>query len=77
VRRWRRRYEDDGADGLVDRRVGQRSLRRAPEGELERMRALYQQHSQGFTIKHLREKLEKPHGHRLGYTTTGSISRRA
>jgi hypothetical protein len=41
------------------------------------MRALYQQHCQGFTIKHLREKLEKPHGHRLGYTTTGSISRRA
>jgi hypothetical protein len=75
VRRWRRRYEDDGADGLVDRRVGQRSLRRAPEGELERMRALYQQHCQAFTIKHLHEKLEKRHGHRLGFTTTGSISR--
>jgi hypothetical protein len=77
VRRWRRRYEDDGADGLVDRRVGQRSLRRAPEGELERMRALYQQHCQAFTIKHLHEKLEKRHGHGLGYTATGSISRRA
>jgi hypothetical protein len=77
VRRWRRRYEDDGADGLVDRRVGQRSLRRAPEGELERMRALYQQHCQAFTIKHLPEKLEKRHGHGLGYTATGSISRRA
>jgi hypothetical protein len=34
------------------------------------MRALYQQHHQGFTIKHLHETLEKRHGHRLGNTTT-------
>jgi hypothetical protein len=33
-----------GADGLIDRRIGERSLRRAPEDELARMRALYQQH---------------------------------
>jgi transposase len=69
-RRWRQRYEEDGADGLVDRRVGQRSPKRAPEDELERMRALYLQHYQGFTIKHFHEKLAKRHGYRLGYTTT-------
>ena len=69
-RRWRQRYAEDGADGLVDRRVGQRSPRRAPEDELKRMRALYQQHYQGFTIKHFHEKLEKRHGYKLGYTTT-------
>ena len=62
---------------MVDGRVGQQSFRRAPEGELERMRALYQQHCQAFTIKHLHEKFEKRHGQRLGYTATGSISRRA
>ena len=38
--------------------------------ELERMRALYQQHYQGFTIKHFHEKLEQRHGYQLGYTTT-------
>ena len=65
-RRWRQRYEEDGADGLVDRRVGQRSPKRALEDELERMRALYLQHYQGGTIKHFHEKLAK----RLGYTTT-------
>ena len=70
LRRWRQRYEEDGADGLVDRRVGQPSPRRAPEDELERMRALYQQHYQGFTIKHFHEKLEQRHGYKLGYTTT-------
>lgn len=70
LRRWRQRYEEDGADGLVDRRVGQPSPRRAPEDELERMRALYQQDYSGFTIKHFHEKLEQRHGYQLGYTTT-------
>lgn len=69
-RRWRQRYAEDGVDGLVDRRVGQPSPRRAPEDELERMRALYQQDYQGFTIKHFHEKLAKRHGYKLGYTTT-------
>ena len=70
LRRWRHRYEEDGADGLVDRRVGQASPKRAPLDELERMQALYQQHYQGFTIKHFHEKLEQRHGYTLGYTTT-------
>ena len=34
LRRWRDRYEEDGADGLVDRRVGQPSPKRAPADEL-------------------------------------------
>jgi transposase len=70
LRRWRQRYEEEGAEGLVDRRVGQPSPRRAPEDELERMRALYQQDYPGFTIKHFHEKLEQRHGYKLGYTTT-------
>jgi len=70
LRRWRQRYEEDGADGLVDRRVGEPSPRRAPEDELERMRALYQRDYQGFTIKHFHEKLAKRHDYKLGYTTT-------
>jgi transposase len=70
LRRWRQRHEEEGADGLVDRRVGEPSPRRAPEDELERMRALYQQDYQGFTIKHFHEKLAQRHGYKLGYTTT-------
>lgn len=69
-RRWRQRYVEDGADGLADRRVGRPSAKRAPADELERMRALYQQHYQGFTIKHFHEKLAQRHGYKLGYTTT-------
>jgi transposase len=70
MRRWRQRYEEEGADGLHDRRVGAPSPRRAPEDELERMRALYQQDYPGFTIKHFHEKLEQRHDYKLGYTTT-------
>lgn len=70
LRRWRERYEEEGAEGLVDRRVGQPSPKRASEDELERMRALYAQDYQGFTIKHFHEKLEQRHDYKLGYTTT-------
>ena len=34
------RYEVDGVDGLRDKRLGRVSNRRAPEGELARMRRL-------------------------------------
>ena len=37
-RRWRHRFEDEGPDGLADRRTGRPSPRRAPEDELRRMR---------------------------------------
>ena len=50
--------------------VGQPSPKRAPEDELERMRTLYRQDYQGFTIKHFHEKLAKRHGYKLGHTTT-------
>jgi hypothetical protein len=33
-RRWRQRYQEDGADGLVDDRVGQPSPKRATADEL-------------------------------------------
>ncbi|WP_375167109.1 MULTISPECIES: helix-turn-helix domain-containing protein [unclassified Bradyrhizobium] len=33
--RWAERYEAEGDDGLVDRRMGRRSPRLAPEEELE------------------------------------------
>jgi transposase len=69
-RRWRGLYEEDGADGLVDRRVGRPSPQRAPAAELRRMHALYQEHYQGFTVKHFHEKLVERHGYKLGYTTT-------
>jgi len=69
-RRWRDRYREDGADGLLDGRVGKPSPRRAPESELARARALYEEMYGGFTVKHFHEKLVKHHGYKLCYTVT-------
>lgn len=64
------RYDEDGVEGLVDRRLGKVSPRRAPAAELTRMQALYQGRYLGFNVKHFHEQLVKRHGYRLGYTVT-------
>lgn len=69
-RRLRARYEEAGADGLRDRRLGRVSGRRAPESELERMRRLYREEYADFTVKHFHEELQKRHHYTLGYTVT-------
>jgi transposase len=69
-RRWRGRHAEDGAAGLVDRRVGQPSPRRAPADELQRMLKLYHEYYAGFAIRHFHDRLRRRHGYTLGYTTT-------
>jgi transposase len=68
--RWAVRYEAEGDDGLVDRRIGRRSPKRAPEEELERMLGLYRDKYSDFTVKHFHEQLVKRHDYVLGYTVT-------
>jgi Helix-turn-helix domain len=64
------RYEEDGIEGLRDRRIGKVSPRRAPARELERMQALYQERYGDFTVKHFHEQLVKRHHYKLCYTVT-------
>ena len=68
--RWAARYEAEGEDGLVDRRMDRPSRKRAPEEELERMLGLYRNKYADFTVKHFHEQLQKRHGYVLGYTVT-------
>jgi transposase len=68
--RWAERFEAEGDDGLVDRRMGRRSPRRAPAEELERMLGLFGDKYADFTMKHFHEQLQKRHGYVLGYTVT-------
>jgi transposase len=68
--RWAERYEAEGDDGLVDRRMGRRSPKRAPETELERMLGLFRDKYADFTVKHFHEQLQTRHGYVLGYTVT-------
>lgn len=64
------RYDEDGPDGLCDRRLGKPSPRRAKAAELTRMQRLYQERYRDFTVKHFHEQLAKRHGYKLGYTVT-------
>ena len=68
--RWADRYAAEGDDGLVDRRMGGRSPKRAPAIELERMLGLYRDKYADFTVKHFHEQLQKRHNYVLGYTVT-------
>ena len=55
------RYEEDGIEGLRDRRIGKVSPRRAAVSELERMRELYRECYGDFTVKHFHEQLVRRH----------------
>src|SRR5260370_14299578 len=69
-RRLSLRYDEEGADGLRDRRLGRPSPRRAPAAELSRMQILYQERYRDFTVKHFHEQLQQRHNYTLGYTVT-------
>ena len=64
------RYEEDGIEGLRDRRIGKVSPRRAPARELERMHDLYRESYSDFTVKHFHEQLVRRHNYKLCYTVT-------
>ena len=66
-RRWRDRYDDEGLEGLYDRRLGKASAKRVPVDEIERVLRLYRSRYSGFTVKHFHEHLVKDHDFRWGY----------
>jgi transposase len=69
-RRWRQRHEEDGVDGLADRRLGKVSPKRVPGEREAEVEALYRDRYRGFTAKHFHEHLVKHHGFGWGYTWT-------
>jgi len=81
-RRYRDRYEAEGEQGLVDRRLGKASPKRVPEKDRELMLELYGTSYQGWSVKHFYERLVHDYGFRWGYTwvktqlhTAGLVSR--
>jgi hypothetical protein len=69
-RRYRDRYEEDGPEGLIDRRVGKPSPKRVPGRELRLMLELYRDCYFGWNVKHFHEHLVRDHDFRWGYTWT-------
>ena len=67
-RRYLDRYEEQGMEGLVDRRLGQISHRRAPVDEVIALADLYNHRYQGFTVKHFYSWYRRAHRGLRSYT---------
>ena len=67
-RRYRARYEEEGLDGLLDKRLGKASERRVPVDEIAWMIAEYRTHYSGWNVKHFHEQLTRRPSFRWGYT---------
>ena len=67
-RRYRDRYDEEGLDGLIDRRLGKSSPKRVPGKDKALMLELYGSSYRGWNVKHFHEHLVRHHGFRWGYT---------
>src|SRR3984893_4437584 len=81
-RRCRARYEEDGLEGLNDKRLGKASAKRVPVDEIEWMLDEYRTHHLDWNVKHFHEHLQARHSFRWGYTwvktqlhTAGGVER--
>lgn len=77
MRRWTRRYEAEGLEGLIDQRIGAVSARRAPVDEVLTVQDLYRKRYGGFTAKHFHEKLCEAHAVERSYTWTKRVLQQA
>jgi len=67
-RRYLIRYEEEGMEGLVDRRLGQVSHRSAPVDEVIALADLYTHRYQGLNVKHFYSWYNRAHGGTRSYT---------
>jgi len=67
-RRYINRYEDEGLDGLMDRRLSQISHRRAPVDEVIKLTELYKTRYRGFNVKHFYSFYKNHHEGKRSYT---------
>jgi len=56
------RYEADGLEGLLDKRISQASHRLAPVDEVMDVVALYRRDDQGWNVKHFHGWYQREHG---------------
>jgi transposase len=68
MRRWKRRYEEHGYNGLFDHRWGRPSPKRVPLQTVERVLTLYREQYFDFNVRHFHEKLKAEHDIHLSYT---------
>jgi transposase len=66
-RRWRDRFEAEGAEGLYDRRLAKVSGRRVPVDTVMAVLELFDTRYWDFTAKHFHERLVEEHGFTRSY----------
>jgi transposase len=71
-RRLRDCYEAEGAEGIIDKRRGRASARRAPVDKIEWVLEAFRTRYFDFTAKHFHEEIRKA-GFGLGYTWTKTV----
>lgn len=67
-RRYVDRFEEEGLDGLIDKRIGEVSQRKAPVDEVLRLDALYRERYEGWTVAHFYERYRGEHRGTRSYT---------
>src|SRR5258708_10556667 len=68
MRRWKKRYEASGFDGLLDQRRGSPSRRRGPQAQAEQVVSLDRDQYFDLNVAHFHEKLVAEHHIGLSYT---------
>ena len=68
LRRWRKRLEETGPNGLLDRRRARPSRRRVPKAKAEEILRLYRDRYFDLNVRHFHEKLVEEHKIGLSYT---------
>lgn len=67
MRRWKKRYEEHGYDGLFDRRTQRPSPKRVPLERVKEVLRLYRDEYPDHNVSHFHEKLVEVHGMDLSY----------
>lgn len=69
-RRYLRRYEEEGLDGLQDRRLGKPPAKAAALDEIDWMLEQYSRHHEGWTVRHFHDHLKKHRDFKWSYSWT-------
>jgi transposase len=67
-RRWSRRYEEEGAEGLADLRLGRIAHNAAPVNEVMKLLTLFETRYSNFTVAHFYDKYRDEHMGQRSYT---------
>src|ERR1700758_3951145 len=68
MRRWRKRLEEQGPKGLLDRRRGTPSCRRIPKEQADEVLTLYREKYFDLNVRHFHEKLREQHQIEVSYS---------